>query len=36
MFSVDERVGEKISHLRITIAPDGGIARIRVWGIPMQ
>lgn len=36
MFSVDEKIGEKISHVRITIAPDGGVARFRVWGVPQH
>jgi allantoicase len=23
-----------ISHVRLTIFPDGGIARLRLWGTP--
>lgn len=34
IFLVDDKIGNKISHVRITIAPDGGVARLRVWGIP--
>jgi allantoicase len=34
VFIVDAKDGEKVSHVKLTIAPDGGVARLRVWGIP--
>ncbi|KAM5165089.1 putative inactive allantoicase [Mantella aurantiaca] len=27
---------EVVTHVRITIAPDGGVSRVRLWGFPRQ
>ncbi|PIO31785.1 hypothetical protein AB205_0163550 [Aquarana catesbeiana] len=29
-------LGEVVTHVRITIAPDGGLSRVRLWGFPRQ
>ncbi|XP_063771535.1 probable inactive allantoicase [Pseudophryne corroboree] len=29
-------LNEVITHVKVTIAPDGGISRIRLWGFPRQ
>ncbi|TNM60672.1 allantoicase [Streptomyces sp. NP160] len=30
-----ELAGRRVSHVRLTIHPDGGVARLRVWGRPV-
>ncbi|XP_018416014.1 PREDICTED: LOW QUALITY PROTEIN: probable allantoicase [Nanorana parkeri] len=27
---------EVVTHVRVTIAPDGGVSRVRLWGFPRQ
>jgi allantoicase len=37
VFEVEESLKkEVISHVRITIAPDGGVARLKLWGVPQE
>ena len=34
LFAVAEGTGEAFTHIRLRIYPDGGVARLRVWGTP--
>ena len=35
-FKIEEgAAGKAITHVRLTIYPDGGISRLRLWGLPL-
>lgn len=34
MFENEVNSNEQVTHVKISMAPDGGIARVRLWGIP--